>query len=43
MPFISPSSWRETMLRASRMEDKTLRSIGLASMVIGAILLYAMR
>jgi len=43
MPFISPNGWRETMLQASRLEDKTLRIIGFASMLVGAILLYAMR
>ncbi len=43
MPFISPNSWRETMLQASRLEDKTLRTIGFASMLAGVILLYIMR
>jgi len=43
MPFISPNSWRETMLQASRLEDKTLRIIGFVSMLVGVILLYAMR
>ncbi len=43
MPFISPNSWRETMLQASRLEDKTLRTIGFASMLVGVILLYIMR
>ena len=43
MPFISPKGWRETMLQASRLEDKTLRTIGLVSMLLGAVLLYVMR
>jgi uncharacterized protein YjeT (DUF2065 family) len=43
MPFISPKGWRQTMLQASQLEDKALRSIGLASMLAGAVLLYVMR
>lgn len=43
MPFISPKGWRQTMLQASQLEDKALRSIGFASMLAGAVLLYLMR
>ena len=43
MPFISPKGWRETMLQASRLEDKTLRTIGFVSMLVGAVLLFLMR
>ena len=43
MPFISPGSWRQTMLQASQLPDKTLRIIGLASMLFGVVLLYLMR
>jgi len=43
MPFISPKGWRETMLQASRLEDKTLRTIGFVSMLFGVVLLYLMR
>jgi len=43
MPFISPKGWRETMIQASRLEDKTLRTIGFASMLVGAFLLFLMR
>ena len=43
MPFISPKGWRNTMLQASQLPDKTLRGIGFASMLIGVILLYMMR
>ena len=31
------------MLQASQLEDKTLRTIGFGSMLIGAVLLYVMR
>ena len=43
MPFISPHSWRNTMLQASQLPDKVLRGIGLGSMLFGVILLYLMR
>jgi uncharacterized protein len=43
MPFISPNSWRDAMLQASKLEDKTLRIIGFGSMLLGALILYAMR
>lgn len=43
MPFLSPNGWRNTMLQASQLSDRTLRIIGLASMLVGVILLYMMR
>ena len=43
MPFISPKGWRNTMLQASQLPDRTLRNIGLSSMLIGAVFLYLMR
>ncbi len=43
MPFISPKGWRQTMQQASRLEDKTLRGIGFASMLLGVVLLFLMR
>ncbi len=43
MPFISPKGWRDTMLQACQLHDKTLRTIGFASMLVGALLLYIMR
>lgn len=39
MPFISPQGWRKTMQQASQLPDNVLRGIGLASMVIGIIVL----
>jgi len=42
MPFISPHSWRNTMLQASQLPDKTLRILGLVSMLFGVFLLYLM-
>ncbi|VAW71064.1 hypothetical protein MNBD_GAMMA09-133 [hydrothermal vent metagenome] len=43
LPFISPDGWRQTMLQASQFEDKTLRIIGLASMLAGVVFLYLTR
>jgi len=43
MPFISPKGWRNTMLQASQLPDKTLRGVGFASMLVGVVLLYLMR
>ncbi len=43
MISISPKSWRQMMLQASQLDDKTLRTMGLVSMLIGAILLYLIR
>lgn len=43
MPFLSPSGFRRTMEQVSRMPDRTLRTIGLASMAAGVILLYLIR
>lgn len=43
MPFISPKNWRNTMLQAAQLQDKSLRMIGIASMLLGVILLYLMR
>ena len=43
MPFISPKGWRNTMLQACQLPDKTLRSVGFASMLVGVVLLYLMR
>lgn len=43
MPFISPKNWRNTMLQAAQLPDKSLRMIGIVSMLLGVILLYLMR
>jgi len=40
MPFLNPTGWRKTLRQVSEMEDKTLRIIGLSSMIFGVILLY---
>ncbi len=43
MPFISPKNWRNTMLQAAQLPDKSLRMIGISSMLLGVVLLYLMR
>lgn len=43
MPFINPQKWRETMLLMIKQPDSTLRTIGLASMLIGCVLLFIVR
>ncbi|HEB95493.1 MAG TPA: DUF2065 domain-containing protein [Sedimenticola thiotaurini] len=40
LPFLNPAGWRRTMLGAARLDDRSLRLIGLASMVLGVIVLY---
>jgi uncharacterized protein YjeT (DUF2065 family) len=40
LPFLSPDGWRQAMLQAGRLRNKTLRTIGLISMVLGAMILY---
>ena len=43
MPFANPGGMKRTLLSLASMEDKTLRRIGLASMIAGAFLLYLVR
>ena len=38
-PFLAPARWREAMLRVSTLDDRMLRSFGLASMICGLVLL----
>jgi uncharacterized protein len=40
LPFIAPRAWRQAMQSAVELNDKSLRIMGLASMLIGTILLY---
>lgn len=39
LPFAAPRVWRETFRRATEMRDGQIRFIGLASMLIGLVLL----
>ena len=40
LPFISPGRWREIVAMAGQMEERTIRAIGLGSMLSGVFLLY---
>lgn len=43
LPFLSPRRFRQSMLQVARFDDRTLRTVGLVSMVAGAGLLYLVR
>jgi uncharacterized protein YjeT (DUF2065 family) len=43
MPFLNPQGTRRMMETFSRLEDSQLRMAGLASMVAGLVLLWAIR
>jgi uncharacterized protein len=43
VPFVSPHSLRRMLERVSRIDDRTLRLTGLASMICGVIMLYVVR
>lgn len=38
-PFLAPSRWRAALLRVMSLDDRMLRSFGLASMIGGLIVL----
>ena len=42
MPFLTPDGWRQAMQQVSQFSDKTLRIIGLVSMLAGVLLLFLM-
>jgi len=40
VPFLYPRRWREMVMMLSEIDDKTMRAVGLASMLLGTGLLY---
>jgi uncharacterized protein YjeT (DUF2065 family) len=42
-PFLSPSGMRRAMLMIAEQDDRSLRIMGLVSMVAGVVLLYLVR
>ncbi|MEW7979668.1 MAG: DUF2065 domain-containing protein [gamma proteobacterium symbiont of Phacoides pectinatus] len=40
MPFLSPGGMRNMMLNLAQMDDRSLRTGGLVSMIIGVVMLY---
>jgi uncharacterized protein len=43
MPFANPQKWRETILLIAKQPDKTLRTMGLISMLLGCFLVFFIR
>lgn len=43
LPFASPTTWREAFSRMIRLKDGQIRFMGLASMLIGLLLLVLTR
>lgn len=43
LPFLSPGRLRQTLLQMAKLEDRALRLVGLASMLLGLLALYVFR
>jgi len=43
MPFVNPAALKRTLLQIARLDDRTVRIVGLASMIAGAMLLFVVR
>lgn len=43
MPFIAPARWRNVAEMLAQVNDRTMRLIGLASMLIGAGILFLLK
>ena len=40
IPFLQPARWRRLVILLAQVDDRSMRLIGLVSMVIGTTLLY---
>lgn len=40
LPFLSPRRWREMLASVAQLGDRTIRRIGLGSMLLGLFMLY---
>ena len=40
LPFLSPRSWRQMASQVAQLDDRSMRLMGLSSMLIGVVLLY---
>lgn len=40
MPFVAPRQWRQAVATVARLGDRKIRLMGLASMLVGTVLLY---
>ena len=43
LPSLNPRAYREMMRTLSEMPDRVLRGVALASMIVGALLIYIVR
>ena len=43
LPFVNPSALRRTLQTVGQMDDRSLRFVGLVSMLAGVVLLYVVR
>lgn len=43
MPFLSPARWKHTLRTVLVLDDRSVRLVGLGSMLAGAALLYWVR
>ena len=43
IPFLYPQRWRRLVIQVARVDDRSLRLTGLASMILGTVLLYLVR
>jgi len=43
LPFLSPRSLRESLLRMGQVHDRSLRLLGLGSMIVGVVWLYLLK
>jgi hypothetical protein len=43
VPFLYPRRWRDMALALAQVNDRSMRLVGLASMVVGTGLLYVVR
>ncbi len=43
LPFVAPSLWRDTFRRIMQLSDGQIRFVGLASMLLGLLLIVILR
>ena len=39
LPFLSPNTWRKMMLSVAQLDDRSMRVMGLVSMLVGVVML----
>ncbi|MGB5337407.1 MAG: DUF2065 domain-containing protein [Woeseiaceae bacterium] len=43
LPFISPARYRQMVAEVTRLNDSSIRTVGLVVMIVGLLLLYFVR